>query len=383
MTNWTLETLEDFEGVFFDAGMGWRVLFEIHLAISLRNRYVGGASTNFNTQISGIVWTDDDSADDNRDLKTELRHCYNAIVGMMSGPQTEFGGHHWTHTSGRSEVWTLESMTADIGMGEFEDLLVRTQSPEPLVWLIAALNRMRHLKLWRMLSFSDFDRRYNGALIHVVDDADRFSGGQTDAHDDPIDRMQQAWTTPSAFWDVEITTIPPSVGWYMRRDGVSPRYGTNRYSASRNISLHPGRSVGSSLPAFPSPSQRRTELAVRCLDYAYQLVVLGYNGPDFVVKIGSAPETNIGHAHTSNSVLYLESEGPDLDFSGADTVDLELVTSTPSTVPFIVFGAFGVVPAIYARVPAAWVYCDLPEIMGAGELAAPKPTISGTAEQEE
>lgn len=381
MTNWTLETLEDFDGVFFDAGMGWKVLFEIHLAISLRNRYVGGASTNFNTQISGIVWTDDDSADDNRDLKTELQHCYNAIAGIMSSPQTEFGGHHWTHTSGRSEVWTIESMTADIGMGEFEDLLVRTQSPEPLVWLIAALNRMQHLKLWKTLTFNDLFP-LSGSTARTIATEDLFLGRQTDVHDDDETRMQQAWTSdgfPLLFPDIMGST--PNAGWEMADSGAGfPIYETRRISKATNITLHPTLISG---PQPPAPSKRRTELSVRCLDYIYRLVVFGYDGPDFVVKIGSAPETNIGHAHTNTSVLVLESEGPDLDFGGTDHVDLELITPPPSDVPFIVFNRFDPRPRISVIVSNAWVYCDIPQIMGAGELTAPKPTVSATAEQEE
>lgn len=382
MTNWTLETLEDFEGVFFDAGMGWKVLFEIHLAISVRARYVGGAGTNFNTQISGIVWLDDDGADDNRDLRTELQYCYNAIGGMMSSAQTDTGGHHWTRESGRSEVWTLESMTADIGMGEFADLLIRPQSPEPLVWLIAALNRMQHLKLWKKLFFSDYDLTISGLPSKTAELSSSFFGAQTNPADDPEERMQQAWETLFAPFADEIYLFSPIVSWRVQT-GIrsSSGYQCVRIGKSTNVSLQ-ARSGITGLPLSPIQNQRYQDLGVVCLDYICRMVVFSYNGPDFVVSIGSATGVNIGNSHTGLTDIVIEGESPDLSFDGTVSTDFELTTAEPSTVPFDVpSGSSAAI--ISAVIPYAWVYCDLPEIMGAGELTAPIPTVSGEAEQEE
>lgn len=380
MTNWTLETLEDFEGVFFDAGMGWKVLFEIHLAISLRHRYFSVGGTNFNTQISGIVWTDDDSADDNRDLKTELQSCYNAIVTLVNGG----ANIKWTEDSGRSPEWTMTSLIADIGMGEFSDLLVRTQSPEPFVWLIAAINRLEHPKILRPL--------YTQEVIMIGETPSAlFNGDYREnlpgefATSSDIDSQEEAWDSVAYDPDIRIYirpfpsgTIPFTVTWTAGWNTFSSGHVA---STRQNFKLIALASKDVDDEYYPSESHVWTRpLRINCIDYPYTLVATRYTGGDWTVKIGSVPETNVGHTNTTG---VLESVGADMDFRGDTTVDLELVTAKPATSPFMAVSGTSTAGQISFRLSSVWLYCDLPEIMGAGELTAPIPTVSGEAEQEE
>lgn len=380
MTNWTLETLEDFDGVFFDSGMGWKVLFEIHLAISLRSRYFSVGGTNFDTQISGIVWTDDDSSDDNRDLKTELRYCYAAIVELVNGNDN----FRWTEESGRSPEWTMASLVADIGMGEFADLLVRTQSPEPLVWLIEAINRLEHPKILRplytqevMLFGESPSPLFNGDYRENLPGEVAVGGGGLSQED--------AWDNVAYDPDVKLYTRPFPTGSMVFSVGCS----TNRATfgggiaaltrANCKILALASKTVDDEY--YPSSGHVWTRpLRINCIDYPYTIVASGYTGGDLTVKIGSVPDTNVGRFSGTG---VLESVGADLDFRGDTTVDFELLTPYPSTNPFLPLPLFSSGYQITVRLSPVWLYCDLPEIMGAGELTAPIPTVSGEAEQEE
>lgn len=391
MTNWTLETLEDFDGVRFDDGTGWKVLFEIHLALSLRIQMVSSAyGSPFATQISGLMWTQDGPGGSAGELSMELTACYNAIVSLLGGPVTELGGLRWTEASGRSPEWTIESLTADIGMGEFADLIVRSQRPEPLVWLIAAISRLQYPKIWRKLYFNDYvwvpsNITNFGQLHHMLSYSDIDAGAQTSVYDDIETRLQQAWSTLGSLTPYPDWAITAAVAWSVSDAGSAfPNYRSFALEKCTNISLAAKMGTGSTpFPGGLTQTEYKKPLTIKCLDYQYALIVWHYNGPDFVVKMGSSPETNIGHAYTAyNQNLFLESEGADLDWAGTQSVSLELLTERPATVPFSVFWD---TPSaqIGVSVKYAWVYCDLPQIMGVGELIGPAPAVSGIAEQEE
>lgn len=383
MTNWTLETMEDFEGVFFDDGTGWKVLFEIHLAIQVRVKVLGQtpAITALNTKIPSIIWTDDDTFNVSGDLRTELNFCYQEIEHLLSGVDTL----RWTEAEGRSPEWTLETLTADIGMGDFQDLLIRTQSPAPLVWLIAAINRLQYPKIRRTLYMQQLiDSRGSGGTVHRDMLADEVN---TREHTVTPETPEQIWdgmfydTGTTLFYSVYHKAIatPISLGWTISSQILSSRYDATARELIGDLSLAQKLVAGT---YFPDDAHvYKQPISIKCIDYPYQITAIGYTGPDLSVEIGSSGVVNIGKINGTTGVL--ESADPDLDFAGSSTISFAITTTRPTSVPFTTPTFLSQIRHITVTLGLPWIYCTLPEIMGAGELTAPEPTIGGAASQEE
>lgn len=380
----SMETIEDFDQQFFNKGAGWAILYEIWMGISMRAKITSSSvqSGAFARQLSGPVWLQKQAwatPKNRNDYPSMLNQMYVAIETLLSSPITTFGGIRWTESSGRSTEWTIESLTADIGLGDFRDLITRPQNPAPLVWLVQALNRLRYPKIYRTLYFNDLVGS-TFSYHHTIPSTDLDYGFESLPHSGTnTARMQEAWDDLGykSFFTYSTTSI--GIGWSFFQFGPSS-YACNALKKLTNISLANRLKVGgayvpNSAHTFNKP------LKVKCLDYEYRITTNRYNGDDFVVKIGTSPETNIGKTYTPiGTSLYLESATDDLDFAGTKSVTLELLTERPSTMPFspytLVLNQFNQA-YITVSMPMAWVYCELPEVMGVGELESPIPAVSG------
>lgn len=377
----TLETLEDFDQTIFNRGAGWAIVFEIHNAILTRAQVTGHQlKDTIGAPFSGLLWLEEGYDPARPELRSKLGQLH-SWVGQLISDQSNI---RWTEASGRSAEWTIESITSDIGMGDFDDLLVKPQRPEPLVWLVAALNRLRYPKLLRPLHMqnlivTDEYPEFVYFTIYQEPDPDEISASRVGG-----------WPTPAQAWSdlgdrngedfqryllafPNRTALDDALFWQIQLVGSS--YGAAVQNTFRKVGLvlkaKDGEEIeGLSAPLRPSP------LTIKCLDYTYWIRSSKYNGPDLVVTIGSAINVNIGKSQ-SFTPKYIESTGPDLDFLGEETVDIELVTATPGSSPFISDGVISV------RIKEAWIYCDLPDVLGIGELDAPLPTVAGEATAEE
>jgi len=383
VTNWTLETMDDFEGVFFDDGTGWKVLFEIHLAIQVRVKVLGQtpAITALNTKIPAIIWTDDDTFNVSGDLRTEISFCYQEIEHLVSG----IDGIRWTETEGRSPEWTMATLTADIGMGDFQDLLIRTQSPAPLVWLIAAINRLQYPKIRRTLYMQQLiDSRGSGGTVHRDMLADEVNSRYfTVTPETPEQIWDGMFYDPDelAYRSLYHRPIGSSftLGWSISSQVLSGRYEATAQELMRDISLAQKLVAGTYFP--DSTHVYKQPISINCIDYPYQIVARGYTGPDISVEIGSTGSVNIGKI--SGTTGFLEGTAADMDFSGSITTSFAITTARPTTVPFTTPIYRQPPNTIAVRLGLPWIYCTLPEIIGAGELTAPEPTVGGIASQEE
>lgn len=369
----TLETLEDFDQTLFDRGAGWAIVFEIHNAILARAQATGHPlRSTIATQFSGLLWLEEGYDPSRPELRSKLATMYNWIGQLLSSSS----GIRWTEASGRSAEWTITTLTADIGMGDFDDLLVKPQRPEPLVWLVAALNRLRHPKLLRDLQMQELIVVPDTPVNYVYREAETDEAESNSSSD-----LHYAWANMS---------YDPAFAWYYRKTvsgsgGGSPLNSALRWQTKffgfgngaiannkfKHISLVSKRQDGT----FLIPTT--TRLHVNCLDYNVGLVCYGYIGPEWVVKIGSSADINIGKLMVP--IPAIESTIDDLDFEGEKTITAELMTPTGSY-PFN--DSFGN-NYISMSLKTAWIYCDLPDVLGIGELDAPLPTVAGEATAEE
>jgi hypothetical protein len=348
----TLETLSEFDQTIFDRGAGWAIMSEIHLAIMTRAKACGHSALTsaYATQLSGLLWLEEGYATARPELRSKIATLYNGIEQLVSG-QT---GLRWTEASGRSAEWTMASLTADIGMGDFDDLLVKPQRPEPLVWLVAALNRLRYPKITvnKVLSIDP-----------VGETASRTVNGSAGALD-----------TPESVWD-ELAAKPMDYGnyssnqvrWRASYIGLGSYYYDEIYSAG-----------GITHTVVP----QRSVLATKANDYLLFAQRSWYDGPDVEVIVGSSEPTSIMAASFLSPTITVESVDADIQISSADQVSISIATELPDSVPFDGYfpGAELGYGYILAEVRQIVFYCDLPDVLGAGELNAPVPIVAGDNE---
>lgn len=349
----TLETLEDFDQTIFSRGTGWAIIFEIHNAILARAQVTGHSLRNtIATPFSGLLWLEEGYDPARPELRTKLTQLYSWVQSLIGG-QT---GLRWTETSGRSAEWTLASITADIGMGDFEDLIVKPQRPEPLVWLIAALNRLRYPKITVNNTL---------ALSPVGEVASR---GKTGSYGD-LDTEESTWDELIASAMNYSNVSYNRVGWVAT--SVSGGYFgyTETYSAG---GITHASTTG------------RSALITKANDYGVFSQRSWYVGPDFEIVVGSSEPTSIMSAYWFNPNIIVEATGVDININGSEQVAITVATPIPGDVPFNGYfpspytgsqaGKYGYV---FAEVRQIIFYCDLPDVMGIGELDAPVPVVAG------
>lgn len=368
MTDWSLESIEDFDGTFFDDGAGWRIVFQIHMAISLRAKFTQHPIRigNFAKQVSGIVWLQNIDSTEIQDLPTRLRSYYSAIEDLLSSNENI----RWTEASGRSPEWTIESLIADIGMGEFEPLL-RPQDPRPFVWLIAALNRLTHPKLRRSLGMQNLSTLAGPFPTYYRDlgpdeiESKTFSGGDYETAWDSMVYEGGFFATDASLDFVLLWSSGP----------FGSRSKVTAISKTKYISLLPKKDTGEILAGVDSWF-RFLKPSITQVDYVCTLFKTNYTGPNWEISVGSSEPFDT--SPFPYGTFIVESDGPDLDFEGTKTIEANLLTSRTTNVPFDYYSG-----SIRVLLRQAWIYCDLPEIMGVGELTAPEQTMNGAAAQEE
>ena len=370
MTDWDIETLEDFDGTLFDDGTGWKIVFQIHMGISVRAKITQHPIRigNFATQVSGLVWTADYEIFGFKDLPTRLREYYAAIESLLSSNENI----RWTETSGRSPEWTIESLIADIGMGEFEPL-IKPQAPEPFVWLIAALNRLTHPKLKRPLALQGIEI-IDGSYLRVLGPDEIVDEEDSTATDD--DDMWNAMSYGGGGSD-RFAGLGSALRWIIYEPGFG-RAIAEAIGKTKAISLVSKHSDGTIPVAGNDAWFRFIKPSVTQVDYICSFLIVDYTGPTWTVVIGTSEEISM----PTYGGYIVESDGPDLDFEGTKTVQVELLTERPISAPFTL-SAGKKNGSARLSMTHAWIYCDLPEVMGVGEITAPIPTASGEAEWEE
>lgn len=379
MTDWELETIGDFDGTFFDDGTGWKVLFKIHMGISIRAQITNHPVrlTTFNRQLNGIVWTEDIDGIGTKSLPRKLRELYSAIESLVGSSENI----RWTESSGRSPEWTIESLIEDIGMGEFEPL-IRPQKPEPFVWLIAALERLAHPKIRQDLGMQQMTVIPDDPVYVYRDRGpDEWERSDETVSLPSYSQIESAWNSmyyKTSSWGPAKAGIRLPIIWWdlVQSEFPTTRWVTSAAGKTKYISLVNKTSSGQILSprsVFWFSRPKVTEV-----DYICRFAKRNYAGPNWTIKIGSSDEFEIG---TSPSFI-VESNGPDLDFEGSKTVSISLLTEKPTTLPFNWFrGLSGRGHYIQVTMTSAWVYFDLPENMAVGELSAPEPSVLASAEQ--
>ncbi len=355
MTDWDLETLGDFDGTFFNNGAGWNILFQIQHALSMRFRLYTPTPTtspsigDLATQLRGIVWTYDTATDGPINVRERLELYYSFVVDLLSGHE----GLRWTEAEGRTPEWTLSSLSADIGMGDFADLLIKPQSPEPIVWLIEAIKRLKYPKLRNELAVSA-----EGAFEQKSAQAGPpFNLAAYQAAWDGLDSTP--WSYPIAAYSGPIT-----LSWAMLRP-ITVIYAQEIRSVNHVLALR-----------VSGPGSRRLAGKCKAIDYLFNTSILYYTGPDLYVTVGTSDSTNVGHGYGSG---IIEESGLDFSLSSDKEVSIRIDTERPSAVPFTYGFAFGYRDAyIDVTFKYIWLYCTMPEIMGAGEVYGVPPSVSGT-----
>lgn len=367
MTDWELETIGDFDGTFFDDGTGWKVLFQIHMGISIRAQITNHPVrfTTFNRQLSGIVWTQEVDGLGVKSLPTRLRECYDAIQSLVGSNENI----RWTESSGRSPEWTIESLIEDIGMGEFEPL-IRPQKPEPFVWLIAALERLRYPKI-----------KYPLGLQNLVTDPSgpyrKLGLGEVVSSAMPNESLGYNYSWSSMTYQANDFFRPDADLRYALRWDIQRGFNFIQSTARTKLKWVSLASKTSSGTVVMPSSYFRFRPKIKDIDYICNMSSINYTGPDWVVKIGTSDEVDVGSGWAQH---IIDGDANDLDFAGAKSVSIELVTSVPSSVPFNVSSSpIGVY--INMAVTHSWIYFDLPENMAVGELSAPESSVLASAEQ--
>lgn len=375
MTDWELETIGDFDGAFFDDGTGWKVLFQIHMGISIRAQITNHPVrlTTFNRQLNGIVWTEDIDGLGTKSLPGKLRELYSAIESLVGSSENI----RWTESSGRSPEWTIESLTEDIGMGEFEPL-IRPQKPEPFVWLIAALERLRYPKIKYPLGLQNLAIDPGDPVFGVPSRLYRKLGfGEVISSALPNEGFGYNYSWSSMTYQANDFFRPNANLGYALRWNIQRGFNFIQSTARTKLKWVSLVSKTSSGTVVMPSSYFRFRPKIKDIDYICNMSNINYTGPDWVVRIGSSDEVNVG---TGWAQHIIEGDANDLDFAGTKSVSIELVTGIPSSVPFNV-SLFPRDAYINMAVTHSWIYFDLPENMAVGELSAPESSVSASAEQ--
>jgi len=138
--------ITDFDNVRFNqSDNGWLTVFGIHRAIKERAEATQHSlMADYTGDFDLPVWLGDPDSDTDRVyLKDVLEQFYTDIDRLIDG-DSEI---RWTEASGAGALWTIASINADIGMGDFSDLLTRAANPEMFMWLQGALDRLIHARV--------------------------------------------------------------------------------------------------------------------------------------------------------------------------------------------------------------------------------------------
>lgn len=350
----TLETLEDFDQTLFDRGAGWAIVFEIHNAILARAQATQHSLRNtIATPFSGLLWLEEGYDPERPELRTKLTQLYSWVQTLIDGQ----AGIRWTESSGRSAEWTLSSITADIGMGDFDDLLVKPQRPEPLVWLIAALNRLRHPKITVNKTL---------ATDPVGETAFKSETGEVGGLDPQT--TEELWDEMTAEAMDYNNVSSDNVGWYATDIAGSSFAYTAIYSAGG-----------------VTAQENDSKLKTVANDYGCLVQASWYSGPDLYVVVGSSDPTNMGSTNSLITTKTVEATDVDIEVNGDGVVSISIDTEIPDSPPFNGFfptgspsdAKYGFI-RVYLR--TITFYCDLPDVIGIGELEAPMPVVAGDNE---
>lgn len=157
----------DFDGVQFNDGSGYAEVVAIHLAIKERAEAVGHslASGDYADEwdTSLVVWHDDNAPDDGRlYLVDVLQKFYNDIVSLL----TIGTGKAWVQSPEiGASTWGITNLKADIGLGDFADLLTGTTNYEAFLWLHEALDRLVYVREIDQVDTSDAVIWFTGYLF--------------------------------------------------------------------------------------------------------------------------------------------------------------------------------------------------------------------------
>ena len=130
----------DLDGTIWDAATGLAAVAEIHTAIKERAAATAHPiQIAFAADFSGDVWLNDTpSAPGGRKyLRAVLEGFYQGIVSLVENPPLIF-----TTSSAGDTLWTMETLIADVDMGEFAATLRGPQYYSAFLWLREALDRL-------------------------------------------------------------------------------------------------------------------------------------------------------------------------------------------------------------------------------------------------
>lgn len=188
----------DLDGVRFNQDdAGWLEMESIFTAIKERAVATGHslASGDYSGAFAIELWHADPDGDTDRDYLKDLYEQFHTDLDSLIDGDADI---RWTEASGDTTEWTLTSLTTDIGMGDFADLLTRAANPEPLLWLRAALERLIYAKVTveGTVSSGTMDYTYGLDSTRQLAWDDRLNNAASDTF--PNNLLQLWWTIRSS-----------------------------------------------------------------------------------------------------------------------------------------------------------------------------------------
>lgn len=300
----------DFDGIVFNDGTGYEYLEGIHLGIKERAEVTGHAaiqSEYSDVFLDSPVWHQSPGPTDPSVsrvfLKDVLSNFYDSIEDLVEGqPRLE-----WTETEGRSDVWDMVSLNADIGLGDFKtELLTKAQNYLPFLWLHKALNRLIYHKATAQ-----------GIPGTTLTDSDSQTGIGINS------TLQSTWTQMLAN---PVNSFPGN-GRYLQMSG---KY-TDNFPDEHLTQL---RYNCSNIPVafFPVVSGG----TINDVDFNFWYSQVGYNPNSFIVDVmGTLKSFLTADGGPAATTVYVEGNAEDIDLTGATTyLAFDWHTAIPATVPF-------------------------------------------------
>lgn len=183
----------DLDGVRFNQhDAGWNEIESIFTAIKERAVATGHslASGDYSGAFALELWHADPDGDTDRDYLKDLYEQFHTDLDALIDGDADI---RWTEASGDTTEWTLASLTTDIAMGDFADLLTRAANPDPLLWLRAALERLIYAKVTveGTVSSGTMDYTYGLDSTRQLAWDDRLNNAATDTF--PNNLLQLWW----------------------------------------------------------------------------------------------------------------------------------------------------------------------------------------------
>lgn len=292
----------DLDGVRFNQDdAGWLEIESIFTAIKERAVATGHslASGAYSGTFALELWHADPDGDTDRDYLKDLYEQFHTDLDALIDGDANI---RWTEGSGDTTEWTLASLTTDIGMGDFADLLTRAANPDPLLWLRAALERLIYAKVTETVDSSAAEAVFRGYQPPTYTNGDGAS-------------YAAAWT-----------------------DMVADSDHTDDFSLLRNrilwrvftpTSNHAALALQSTTPLTVT----NTLLGVlAALKYKVLISNVGYTGSTFYITVGGSASTDI--AGEATGAFEILGDVADLPLNTTTDFSAQIDESFPGSYPF-------------------------------------------------